>query len=965
MRFSLAEQWTSWWLALRADESSSSSTTTLSTLPLRFVERHVKRALENEGLQVPSSRQVQTWLERDLEPLVEIVCPLSGKPQKQCTLMHMLNMLWQPILEYIECIIVGGTASWTSSLAMHQDVVILEMQGVISEPEETLPIDDWMQFVHETLRRLLDVTVPVELVRQVLSPIVPVYLNTTRANVFSILRTSACSSKLVGRTLGTQLSRLILSEIAEVPVPLLDTSAVLVGLKQEVVDTLQQLHGPRIASGDDCTQPAKKAKRDKESLQEQMGAKTRQCLWILENRMAITRASQTLKSAQDLIATFQRPTSANTEKYDLNEVLVTPARIGDHMLLLDGALDRRTSEILYQKREEGSLAGVALATDESPPKQPRFRGLRFQITVMYLGFIPPVHVWESRTSPPIDITSMLGDIMHCAGKKGRDVSRVLEKQLNRVGLNVYDVVAGTGDGGGENEGSFGIHQHFENLSPGYVRHRCLPHIAWRTADMAIRSSGLDYKALCVYFVDGITWTRLREIATRGPDDGGLGLFGDGSRGCQEIFKQSPSTIIASRPETDLNFLNLLRGKEHVLHRLALKDLEQRQLVAETVRAVSDLGDIKQRVKRAVLGEILTRCMFLLYWNGKHNKVASAMSWADLLSKATGIILNLEVTNESLQRFGSTWGEFDGLNPKPKTWVEFAVMKVVGDQDLVEIHLREALDFHRTVTDSAASHLALVGDNTFRTPWLAAKLLSTDKSLARAAAQDLARHLASTRPGNRTLFEAHVFGCETLWRDLVAFSETNPPVLLWHGKGKFQNLFRFLAPRFLLAPDHVLDCERVHARWQWLCLLKRALKVHSLNACLRLTHYLEHNPFPSNEDLQPHLQAEAHEHRVNLQAMMAEGEIATGWRREFLYRERLGLSPQEANLIAADAVGYIAPHAMVGSPFAIAWRNYVKSVLRKGFMYKISQRPETILYVSENKTLAGKEDKTNEGEASGR
>ena len=44
---------------------------------------------------------------------------------------------------------------------------------------------------------------------------------------------------------------------------------------------------------------------------------------------------------------------------------------------------------------------------------------------------------------------------------------------------------------------------------------------------------------------------------------------------------------------------------------------------------------------------------------------------------------------------------------------------------------------------------------------------------------------------------------------------------------------------------------------------------------------------------------------------------------------------------------------------------MKSVLQKGFMYKISQKPDTILYVSENKTLAGKEDRNLEGEAIGR
>ena len=546
-----------------------------------------------------------------------------------------------------------------------------------------------------------------------------------------------------------------------------------------------------------------------------MEAKSRQCLWVLENRLAAIRANKTLLSARDLIANLDGATSAHPSgQPDLNDVLVSPQRLGHHILLLDGALDRCASDLLYQRREDGSFAGVALATDESPPKQPRFRGLRFQITVMYLGTIPPVHVWESSTSPPITSTSMLADIMHCPGKKGRDVSRILEKQLSRVGLNCYDVVACTGDGGGENEGSSGIHAHFEDLSPGYVRHRCLPHIAWRTADMAIRTSCLDYKALCSYFVDGITWSRLREIATRGIPDGGLGLFRDGSRACQEVFKQNPSTIISSRPETDLNFLKLLSGKEHVLHRLAVKDLEQRtSLGAETVRAVANLGDIRERIRRALLGEILERCMFLLYWNGKHNKVASGMSWTDLVSKATHIILDLQVTPQFLQRFGSTSEEFEGLDPKPKTWVELVVLKVVGDQGLVDDHLREALDFQRAVSDSAASHLALVGDNTFRTPWQAAQLLSCDKDLARAAAKDLARHLASTRPGNKTLFEAHVFDSESLWRDLVAFSEADPPVLLWHGQGKFQNLFRFLAPRFLLAPDHVLDAERVHARWQ--------------------------------------------------------------------------------------------------------------------------------------------------------
>ena len=298
-------------------------------------------------------------------------------------------------------------------------------------------------------------------------------------------------------------------------------------------------------------------------------AKTQECLWILSNRIPVCRAGQILHDAQDLVASLD-PDSTGPQP-DLEEVLVTRQQLSRHLLLLDGAVDRHVSDVMFRHREDGSWAGVAVATDESPPKQPRFRGLRFQITVMYLGILPPVVEWESSASPPLQCISMLADIMHCPGKKGTDVSQVLEKQLGRIGLNCYDVVSGTGDGGGENEGHTGIHSHFENLSPGYVRRRCLPHIAWRTADQAIRASGLDYKALCSYLCEGITWTRLREIAVRAPRDGGLGMFADGSRPCKDLFQNAPASIVSTRPETDMRFLQFLRGKDHMLHRLVARD----------------------------------------------------------------------------------------------------------------------------------------------------------------------------------------------------------------------------------------------------------------------------------------------------------------------------------------------------------------------------------------------------------
>ena len=127
-----------------------------------------------------------------------------------------------------------------------------------------------------------------------------------------------------------------------------------------------------------------------------------------------------------------------------------------------------------------------------------------------------------------------------------------------------------------------------------------------------------------------------------------------------------------------------------------------------------------------------------------------------MDKATFLILYLEITPQILQRFNTTEEDLAALQARPDTWVSLAVLKVVDDEDLVAEHLEEALQFHRYVSGQAAAPLGLLADTTVRTPWLAAKLLSKDKNLARDAARALLRHLASTRRNNRTAFETHLF-----------------------------------------------------------------------------------------------------------------------------------------------------------------------------------------------------------------
>ena len=166
--------------------------------------------------------------------------------------------------------------------------------------------------------------------------------------------------------------------------------------------------------------PAKKKSRTLEARESLLAGKTKQVLWVLENRLAPTRSNETLRSGIELLKSLGAQTD---ELQDAMDVLVGRTAQGLHILLLDGALDRWVCEMIFQKRGEGSFAGFGFASDESPPSQPRFRGLRFQVTVMYIGTFAPLGQWESMADPPLKTPPCLET---SATALGRKVSMLLE-----------------------------------------------------------------------------------------------------------------------------------------------------------------------------------------------------------------------------------------------------------------------------------------------------------------------------------------------------------------------------------------------------------------------------------------------------------------------------------------------------------------------------------------------------------
>ena len=85
----------------------------------------------------------------------------------------------------------------------------------------------------------------------------------------------------------------------------------------------------------------------------------------------------------------------------------------------------------------------------------------------------------------------------------------------------------------------------------------------------------------------------------------------------------------------------------------------------------------------------------------------------------------------------------------------------------------------------------------------------------------------------------------------------------------------------------------------------------------------------------------------------------------MYLERFNLPGHRGDLLVGAPGPGPAAAPQVGGPFAAARRNYFKAMLQKGHMYKFSCNPSVVLYIAENKTLAGREDRTYEGEALGR
>ena len=559
----------------------------------------------------------------------------NDRPRRRFSIPDLLEILWLPLKD-----LVAKSMSAPMQKAPIHDaclkLLIHEMQGTdICGPWETMEFEEWVKEFQGILREFTGASVAVEVIEHVSRPFVPFGFPPSRGVIYILLRTSMTLA-LCGQTLATEASRRVMETVSELPLPGPSREELDQGIKDDLMKALGKLALPALKEAlssappeTESEAPLCKRSRTSDNRRRLLAAKTDEVRFALWNRVCFARVPTTLEEAIKAVNSFQGLLQGNREeppsdKQDeaLENFAVGRTALVKHNWLLDMALDTYIAEDLFQRRLSGNFLGVCIATDESPPGGPRFSGLRFQITYIYVGYVEDKGAWEASVDPPIQSRSFLADICQCPGKTGEDLIKVLDKQLGRLGLSRADVISGTGDGGGENEGKTGFHATFENANPSYARRRCIPHIAWRTSDMAISAAAeimQDYKPIAAALADGVTWQRLRALATKPMDQGGLALFADGSPECHRIFHQGPPSIISGRPLTDKEFLEFLRGKEETLAKLCLRDGQQRPLKADTKRSVEALGFADQNIYRNILCEILHRIPACGNTT-KHNKI---------------------------------------------------------------------------------------------------------------------------------------------------------------------------------------------------------------------------------------------------------------------------------------------------------------------------------------------------------
>ena len=612
-----------------------------------------------------------TWHHRDLSKKLADMFP-DVPTDKGYSVTHLCLLVWAPLLEAAAT--ADALTNLSEELKQCEALVGKHLSIVLgmdaTEPQDTDTIIDWMAGL---LAEFLDTLVDSRFIKHHVTALIPFVFDPTYLTGFTLLA-SGRLEKCLGPTLNALVVRKAKCFLAntDLDVP---PAATLQSLISEVLEQ----RAPREESDAPQDTPLN-ASRKKKLAPRWNTAVQAMVELAVKTRQAVKTLPQTLVEVQSTFVTLQQAATGEEEAdshFTEGLPIAADSSLRRHLLWIDEALELWYKEKLFQARGK-SFFGAGIATDESPPSQPRFRGLRFQVTLLYVPLFPPVATWEGAVDPPITVDTMLLDVCHCHHKDGAYVSGVVQKQLARLGVSSADIVSGTGDRGGENEGfDEGLHAHFEQHQPGYVRRRCLNHIAWTVCKAGLAEcEDLCVPEICAYLTRGVTWTSLQAVATQSIRNGGLALLTENGPRFKSIFHKAPGTVVEDRPESTMNFLGWLRTREPLLAQCAAKDLTQRNLGEGSKKAAAALASKVGQLRRSILAELLHKALHLARVGNLAQRLSIQTTMRDALLEATDLLTDRRCTSEVAARIGLPAARRD------RTWIEaIAKAHLSSEQEL--------------------------------------------------------------------------------------------------------------------------------------------------------------------------------------------------------------------------------------------------------------------------------------------
>ena len=468
--------------------------------------------------------------------------------------------------------------------------------------------------------------------------------------------------------------------------------------------------------------------------------------------------------------------------------------------------------------------------------------------------------------------------------------------------------------------------------------------------------GIVQKAIITYLHDGVTWMRLKAIAVKPHNQGGLGIMEENSRQYTSFFGKAPPTVMDERPETFACALEWLLPREHILRRLVIADFQTRDLKAQaSVRAQSTLRSPKDRFFRRIAYVLVKKALFLFYLIEKKKYIASNTSFSELIDRAASIIASTDC-DQHVRRHLSLAPDVV-ITPVEDNWINLALTRVDDEPPTaatVDDILPECILLHQKVSMRMLTHLRLTTKNMDRISWGCARMLSENPWEAKVGANLVHEYLIRLPPNQRTPFEQAWCGDDELMLQTALIATDPEPQCIWRKGGRTAKLFYFLANRFLGAPDSVLACEGIHAAWKMITLGQRALKFRTLVAVLKLRSYLQwFGSLPSIDLLRPFLNHLSETHRLQAEAALANPMIDPRARKEAFFNERFNLRGLDVDIVRAVAAA--APDEGVTHNATTAWASYVRFLFVPHKMYRFTKLAEMrFMLVVENKSFAGRD-----------